>query len=250
MSQQTILFDVDLRIFLKKIRKFPGAKPIAHAVEGILSAASIASDIKLARGAIIALNARYDRHVDTGTRTSETDFEVLVPVSLYDMATIRYVRGTQASGSRSPIKIRQHLSGDFLNLHDRIVMTRNKYLSHHTDIKLADARVDSTVVLKFGGDGSMSIRTPEYHIREFELAEFELLTEEVLRLVRVEFGKREAVFVQLMSNLTIPNPIIDAFRSSPFEPGEFFPDQETADGYRSRYDSQQNSVTVKHLPRF
>jgi hypothetical protein len=243
---------VDLRKFAKRIRKLDGAPPVVAAINDLLDAASVVPDIKLAREAVLALGANYDAFVGSCVETAH-DASALIPIALLDLAVVRYVRGTHASGTRKPLGIAKKLPPDLKLIHDEVVRTRDKYVSHSTSEKMKGLKVESTVVwnITVKEDGVMFIkmRTPEFHYREFDFAELKRLMDEALSIARSETKKRMDVLQAEIAKLPSTSPIGPIFFSSPFDPSAFFPTDDFVANYEKGLTASKDDVTISHLPR-
>ncbi len=238
---------VDLRRFSRSIRKLPGSGSIIFLIKTALDAATIVSDIKIARESLAAAHAIHDEIAGTSATTRD-DIRGLAEEALFDIAVIHYARGVAVDGSRQKIKVVNNLSEELKRVHWQVVQLRSKYLAHSTSEKVEDVISDNTIVQYVSATANgMDIdnRFPEFHTRDLNFEDFARLLDAALELVRTERAQRVDRLVEVLAKIEPSNhPIHQAYLSSPFDPESFFPSKEMADRYRARKFEREDYIHV------
>jgi hypothetical protein len=238
---------VDLRKFSRLIRKVPGSGPIVFLIKTALDAATIVSDIKVARESLAAARAIHDDVAGTSASSRE-DIRGLAEKALFDMAVIHYARGVSVDGARQKIKVVNDLPEDLKQVHWQVVHLRSKYIAHSTNEKVEDVVSDNTIVQYVRLNGAVvdiNSRFPEFHKRTLNFEDFARLLDAAFELVRSERNRRvDLVNAFLEKAEPADHPIRQAYSSSPFDPDAFYPDHAMADAYRAKEFKPEDHIMV------
>lgn len=238
--------EVDLTRFSASIRKQTGSGPIITLIKELIDAATIVSDLKLAKEALRLSRLKLE---DVGSFDSrEAPFAAALALSaFYDLAIIRYARAVHSGGSRKPFKLRKELSKELQTLHDAVMFQRDKFIAHSTSEKIGGVTTRQTVVWYVVPNTAGTLirtRTPEYQMRKMDAGELSPLFDIALSKARDERTRRNDALVKVLFKLPSESPIWPIFEASKFDAEGFFVLAQHVKRYRSQGFVKQDGVNI------